>query len=167
VTAASIATHRLRAAYWTRIFILQGHHKALLIATAILGLGLVSLAKASKIAGKIVAYDLMRHNSKTASFMQNQEIVILETGREKEKYAKIIFSSFDTSQIDPKYFDGTLPLEVDILRDHSCDERSPVFVTQPSLERIAGTYLLTDAFKKHPPASIKTLKCYAAIYKKK
>jgi hypothetical protein len=130
-------------------------------------LGLVSLAKSSKIAGKIVAYDLMRHNSKTASFMQNQEIVILETGREKEKYVKVIFSSFDTSQIEPKYFDGTLPLEVNILRDHSCDERSPVFVTQPSLERIAGTYLLTDAFKNHPPPSIKTLKCYAAIYKKK
>ena len=146
---------------------MPGHHKALLIVIAIVAFGLVSLAKASKIAGKIVAYDLMRHNSKTASFMQNQEIVILETSGEKEKYVKVIFSSVDTSQIDPKYFDGTLPLEVDVLRDHSCDERSPVFVTQASLERIAGTYLLTDAFKKRPPASIKTLKCYAAIYKKK
>jgi hypothetical protein len=129
--------------------------------------GLVSLAKASKTAGKIVAYDLMRHNSKTASFMQNQEIVILQTSGEKEKYIKVIFSSFDTSQIEPKYFDGTLPLELDVLRDRSCDERTPVFVTQASLERIGGTYLLTDAFKNHPPASIKTLKCYAAIYKKK
>ena len=118
-------------------------------------------------AGKIVAYDLMRHNSKAATFMQNQEIVVLETSGEKEKYIKVIFSSSDTSQIDPKYFDGTLPLEVEVLRDHSCDQRSPVFVTQTSLEQIAGTYLLTDAFKNHPPASIKTLKCYAAIYKKK
>jgi len=143
------------------------NHKALLIALAILGLGLVALAKASKIAGKIVAYDLMRHNSKTASFMQNQEIVILETSGEKEKYIKLIFSSFDTSQIDAKYFDGTLPLEVDVLRDHSCDQRTPVFVTQASLEQIAGTYLLTDAFKNRPPASIKSLKCYAAIYRKK
>ena len=167
MTVASIATHRLRAAYWTRILDLLGHHKALLTATAILGLGLVSLAKASKMGGKMVAYDLMRHNSKSATFMQNQEIVILETSGEKNKYVKIIFSSFDTSQIDPKYFEGTLPLEVDVLRDHSCDERSPVFVTQASLERIAGTYLLTDAFKNHPPASIKTLKCYAAIYRKK
>jgi hypothetical protein len=143
------------------------HHKALLIAVAILGLELVSLAKASKISGKIVAYDLMRHNSKTASFMQNQEIVILETSGEKEKYVKVIFSSFDTSQIDPKYFDGALPLEVSVLRDRSCDQRTPVLVTQASLEQIAGTYLLTDAFKNRPPASIKSLKCYAAIYRKK
>ena len=99
--------------------------------------------------------------------MQNQEIVVLETSGEKDKYVKVIFSSFDTRQIDPKYFDGTLPLEVGVVRDHSCDERTPVFVPQASLEQIAGTYLLTDAFKNHPPASIKTLKCYAAIYKKK
>jgi hypothetical protein len=146
---------------------LPGHNKALLIAIAILALELISLAKASKVAGKIVAYDLMRHNSKAATFMQNQEIVVLETSGEKDKYIKVIFSSSDTSQIDAKYFDGTLPLEVLVLRDHSCDQRSPVFVTQASLEQIAGTYLLTDAFKNHPPASIKNLKCYAAIYKKK
>jgi hypothetical protein len=118
-------------------------------------------------AGKIVAYDLMRHNSKAATFMPNQEIVVLETSGEKEKYVKVIFSSFDTTQIDAKYFDGRLPFEVEVLRDHSCDEHSPVFVNQASLEQIAGTYLLTDAFKNRPPASIKTLKCYAAIYKKK
>lgn len=146
---------------------MPGHHKALPTAIAILALGLASFAKASKIAGKIVAYDLMRHNSKAATFMQNQEIVVLETSGEKERYIKVIFSSSDTSQIDAKYFDGTLPLEVDVVRDHTCDQRSPVFVTQASLEQIAGTFLLTDAFKNHPPASIKNLKCYAAIYKKK
>jgi len=146
---------------------LPGHHKALLVAVAILALGLASFAKPRKIAGRIVAYDLMRHNSKAATFMQNQEIVVLETSGEKEKYIKVIFSSSDTSQIDAKYFDGTLPLEVVALRDHSCDQRSPVFVTQPSLEQIAGTFLLTDAFKNRPPANLKNLKCYAAIYKKK
>jgi len=146
---------------------LPGHHKALLVAVALLALGLASFAKASRIAGRIVAYDLMRHNSKAATFMQNQEIVVLETSGEKEKYIKVIFSSSDTSQIDAKYFDGTLPLEVVALRDRTCDQRGPVFVTQPSLEQIAGTFLLTDAFKNRPPASIKNLKCYAAIYKKK
>ena len=146
---------------------MPGQHKALLTAIALLALGLVSLAKATKMAGRIVAYDLMRHNSKAATFMQNQEIVVLETSGEKDKYVKVIVSSIDTRQIDPKYFDGTLPLEVDVLRDHACDEHSPVFVTQASLEQIAGTYLLTDAFKNRPPGRIKTLKCYAAIYKKK
>jgi len=128
---------------------------------------LVSLAKASKLTGNIVAYDLVRHASKAASFVQNQEVVILETSGQKQKYVKVVFSSIGTTQIEQKYFDGTLPLEVDVFRDKSCDEKAPTFVSQVSLDQIAGSYLLTDAFKNHPPARIKTLKCYAAIYKKK
>lgn len=99
--------------------------------------------------------------------MQNQEIVVLETSNPKEKYVKIMFSSFGTTQIEQKYFDGTQPLTADVLRDHSCDESAPSFVSQVSLEQIARTYLLTDAFKPQPPGRIKTLKCYVAIYKKK
>jgi len=128
---------------------------------------IVSSARNSKISGKIVAYDLMKHSSKSASDVQNQEVVVLETSGQKPKYAKVMVSSFGTTQIDPKYFDGTQPLEVDVFRDHSCDEKAPTFVTQVSLEQIGGTYLLTDAFKNHPPARIKSLECYVAIYKKK
>ena len=131
-----------------------------------MALTIVSSAKNTKISGKMVAYDLMKHSSKSASATQNQEVVVLETGG-KQKYAKVMFSTFGTTQIDPKYFDGTQPLEADVLRDHSCDEKTPTFVNQVSLEQIGGTYLLTDAFKNHPPARIKTLECYAAIYKKK
>ena len=125
-----------------------------------------SSAKNTKVSGKMVAYDLMKHSSKSASATQNQEVVVLETGG-KQKYAKVMFSTFGTTQIDPKYFDGTQPLEVDVFRDHSCDEKAPTFVTQVSLEQIGGTYLLTDAFKNHPPARITSLECYVAIYKKK
>jgi hypothetical protein len=146
---------------------LQRQQKALLTAVAVGALGLVSLAKTSKLGGKIVGYDVMRHVTKTTSGVQNQEVVVLETDGPKQKYSKIVFSSFGTTQIEQKYFDGTEPLTVDVLRDHSCDEKEPRFVSQVSLDRIAGTYLLTDAFKTQPPAKIKTLECYAAIFKKK
>jgi hypothetical protein len=123
---------------------------------------LLSFAKNSKLTGKIVGYDVMHHSSKSASVVQNQEVVVLETANPKEKYVKVMFSSFGTTQIEPKYFDGAEALTIDVLRDHSCDEK-----TQVTLEQIAGTYLLTDAFKSQPPGRIKTLKCYVAIYKKK
>jgi hypothetical protein len=140
--------------------------KALLTTAAIMALAIASSAKNAKISGKMVAYDLMKHSSKSASAMQNQEAVVLEIGG-KNKYAKVMFSSFGTTQIDPKYFDGTQALDADVFRDHSCDEKAPTFVTNVSLEQIGGTYLLTDAFKNQPPARIKTLECYVAIYKKK
>ena len=115
----------------------------------------------------MVAYDLMKHNMKPASAVQNEEVIVLETPSEKRKYVKVMFSSFGTTQIEQKYFDGSQPLEVEVFRDHSCDEKTPTFVSQVSLEQIAGTYHLTDAFKTQPPARIKMLECYVAIYRKK
>ena len=141
--------------------------KIFLTAVAIVTFTSFSLAKNTKLTGKIVGYDVMHHTSKSASVVQNQEVVILETANPKQKYVKVMFSSFGTTQIDPKYFDGAEPLTTDVFRDHSCDEKVPAFVSQVTLEQIAGTYLLTDAFKSQPPARIKTLKCYVAIYKKK
>jgi hypothetical protein len=141
--------------------------KSLLTTLAMVAFTLLSHAKNSKRTGKIVGYDVMHHTSKSASVVQNQEVVVLETANPKEKYVKVMFSSFGTTQIEPKYFDGKEPLTTDVLRDHSCDERTPAFVSEVTLEQIAGTYLLTDAFKSQPPGRIKTLKCYVAIYKKK
>jgi hypothetical protein len=141
--------------------------KSLLTTLAMVAFTLLSHAKNSKRTGKIVGYDVMHHTSKSASVVQNQEVVVLETANPKEKYVKVMFSSFGTTQIEPKYFDGKEPLTTDVLRDHSCDERTPAFVSEVTLEQIAGTYLLTDAFKSPPPGRIKTLKCYVAIYKKK
>jgi len=141
--------------------------KALLTTAAIMAFAIVSSAKNTKISGKIVAYDVMKHASKSSSILQNQEVIVLEASGQKQKYAKVMFSSPGTTQIDPKYFDGTQPLQADVFRDHSCDEKAPTFVTQVSLEQIGGTYLLTDAFKNQPPARIKTLECYVAIYRTK
>jgi hypothetical protein len=145
--------------------------KILLVAISIIVLGAVSLAKTKKLTGKIVAYDVIHHNAKnTAGTMQNQETVILETDspKRKDKYVKITFSSFGTTQIDQKYFDGTTPLTIDVFRDHSCNESFPTFVSQVSIEQMApGTYLLTDAYKNSSPGRIKNLECYVAIQKKK
>ena len=155
------------AACWTRKPHLLRHKQSLLTLVTFVALTLVAVAKNTKLTGKIVGYDVMHHMSKSASAVQNQEVVVLETTNPKEKYVKVMFSSFGTTQIDQKYFDGTLPLEVDVFRDHSCDEKSPTFVSQVSFEQIARSYFLTDAFKDHPPAKIKTLECYVAIYRKK
>lgn len=146
---------------------MRGHRKTLLTALSIVALGVTSLAKTQKMTGKMVAYDLMKHNAKNTSALQNQEVVVLETPAQKQRYVKVVFSSFGTAQIDEKYFDGSLALEVDVFRDKSCDESTPRFVSQVSLQQMAGTYLLTDAFKSSPPGRIKSLQCYDAIYKKK
>jgi hypothetical protein len=96
----------------------------------------------------------------------NKEVVVLEAAGPKSKYLKIVFVSFGTTQIDEKYFDGTLPLTVKAFRDRSCDERDPKMVIQVSLNQAPGTYLLTDAFKNSPPPKIKNLECYDATEKK-
>jgi hypothetical protein len=146
---------------------LPRQRNTLLTAVVMVTFAVASLAKTSKLTGKIVAYDLMRHASKGASGVQNQEVVVLETSGQKQKYIKVLFSSFSTTQIEQKYFDGTLPLTVDVFRDRSCDESAPTFAPQVSLDKVGQTYLLTDAFKTQPPAKIKILECYVAIYKKK
>lgn len=143
------------------------HRTLFLTALTILAFTLVSLAKTQKLSGKMVAYDLLKHNAKNSSDLQNQEVIVMEVPTLKQKYVKVSFSSFGTTQIEQKYFDGTQPLSVDVLRDKSCDEKLPTFVNQVSLEQMAGTYLLTDAFKTSPPGRIKTLECYVAIQKKK
>src|SRR5579864_5063924 len=127
----------------------------LLTGFAIAALGLSCFAKTPTVTGKMVAYDLLLHAAKVASFAANKEVVILEVPGQKTKYVKVVFVSFGTTQIDPKYFDGTIPLAVQALRDHACDDRSPTIVPQWSSDQAAGTYLLTDAFKSSPPPKIK------------
>jgi len=148
---------------------LPRRNKVVLTALSIVAFALVCPAKTQKLSGKMVAYDLTKHESKTATLQQNEEVVVLETDSQKprNKYVKVVFSSSGTTQIEQKYFEGTLTLEVDVFRDHSCDEKEPRFVPQVSLEQMGGTYLLTDAFKSSPPGKLKTLDCYVAIFKKK
>lgn len=145
------------------------NRKAFLITFAIAALVLAAAAKTSKMTGRIVGYDLMKHTAKSANLQQNEEVVILETqsSKPRDKYVKVVFSSSSTTQIDPKFFDGTQPLTTDVFRDHSCDEKTPRFVREVSLQQMGGTYFLTEPYKTSPPGKIKTLECYVAIERKK
>ena len=143
-------------------------NRALLTVVAIAALGLACFAKSKTptVTGKMVAYDPLLHAGKAATFVANKEAVILEATGLKAKYVKVVFVSYGTTQIEAKYFDGSLPLTVQILRDRTCDESYPKTVPQVGLDQISGTYLLTDAFKNSPPPKIKTLACYDATEKK-
>jgi hypothetical protein len=140
--------------------------KAFLTGVVVAGLVLACFGKTSSLSGKMVAYDLLSHSAKDGSFVANKEVVILETPRQKNKYVKVVFVSYGTTQIDGKYFDGTLPLTVKALRDRACDEKYPKMVGQYSLNQTSGTLLLTDAFKSSPLPRIKNLECYDALEKK-
>ena len=139
---------------------------ALLTVLAIAALGSACFAKTPTLSGKMVAYDPLLHAAKDATFVANKEVVILEAPGLKAKYVKVVFVGYGTTQLDAKYFDGTVPLTVKALRDRTCDERSPKFVPQVTLEQKSGMYLLTDAFKTPPPPKIKILECYEATQKK-
>ena len=137
-----------------------------LLIVAIAALGLICFAKTPTLTGKIVAYDPLLHAAKDASFVANKEVVILETPGQKAGYIKVVFVGFGTTQIEAKYFDGTLPLTVQALRDRTCDDRSAKIAPELTPNQAAGTYLLTDAFKNSPPPKIKILECYDATAKK-
>ncbi len=140
--------------------------KAFLTGVVIAALVLACFAKTPSLTGKMVAYDLLAHAAKVGTFEANKEVVILETPGQKSKYVKVVFVSYGTTQVDGKYFDGTLPLTVKALRDRACDEKYPKMASQYSLNQASGTYVLTDAFKSSPPARIKKLECYDALEKK-
>jgi hypothetical protein len=93
-------------------------------------------------------------------------VIVMEVTAPKQRYVKVVFSSYGTMQIDQKYFDGTQVLDVDVFRDHACDETTPRFISEMTPQQVAGNYLLTEPFKKQSP-SIKKLECYDAIFKKK
>ena len=141
-------------------------NKAFLTGVAIAALGLACFGRTPSLSGKMVAYDPLSHAAKVASFVANKEVVILETPGRKTKYVKVVFVSYGTTQLDGKYFDGTLPVTVKALRDRSCDETNPKMVTQVSLNQSSGTYLLTEAFRNSPPPKIKKLQCYDVTEKK-
>jgi hypothetical protein len=140
--------------------------KALQVAVAIAALQLTCLAKTPTFTGKMVAYDPLLHASKPSTMQPNKEVIVLETSGRKTRFVKLVFVTFGTKQIDEKFFDGTTPMTVQALRNQECDESSPRFVTQVSLNQKSGSYLLTDAFKAAPPPHFKKLECYDATGKK-
>jgi len=139
--------------------------KALLTCLLVAGAA-PGFAKTPVLTGKVVAYDPLQHAAKDATFSANKETLILQSVGPKIKYVKVVFVSFGTTQLDPKYFDGSSQLMVKALRDRSCDESFPKFVLQVGIDQTSGTYVLTDAFKSSPPGRIKSVECYDATHKK-
>ncbi|HLV87723.1 MAG TPA: hypothetical protein VKV39_12140 [Candidatus Sulfotelmatobacter sp.] len=142
------------------------HTKIFLRGTVVAALTLSCFAKTPTMTGKVVAYDPLLHAAKSATFAANKEALILEVPSRKTRYIKLLFVSFGTTQVDRQYFDGSAPLSAKAIRDKTCDERFPRFVTQLGLDQKTGTYLLTDAFKNSPAPKIKNLECYDATQKK-
>ena len=140
--------------------------KTLQVTAAIVALQLTCSARTPKFVGKMVAYDALLHASKPSTMQSNKEVIILETPNHKKKYVKLVFISFGTTQVDDKYFDGSTPMTVQVVRDEECDQRYPRFVTQVSLDQTSGSYLLTEAFKASPPPHLKKIECYDATGKK-
>jgi hypothetical protein len=140
--------------------------KVVLSCLAVMALALTGFAKTPTLTGKMVAYDPLLHAAKVATFVANKEEIILEIPGPKTKLVKVVVVGFGTTQIDQKYFDGTTPFAVQALRDRTCDEKSPKFVTQLGTDQKSGMYLKTQAYKNTPTPNIKTLECYEATGKK-
>jgi hypothetical protein len=140
--------------------------KWLVRSVAIAALSTTCSAKTPTLTGKIVAYDPILHGGKSATYGSNREELILETPEKKNRYIKVVFVGFGTTQVDEKYFNGAESLKVKALRDKTCDDTYPKIVTQVGLDQKTGTFVLTDAYKSSPPARIKTLECYEATEKK-
>jgi hypothetical protein len=140
--------------------------KLLLRSIAVVALGITAFAKTPTLTGKMVAYDPLLHAAKVATFVANKEEVILEIPGPKTKFVKVVVVGFGTTQIDPKYFDGTTPFVVQALRDRTCDEKSPKLVAEMGTDQKSGIYLMTEAYKNTPTPDIKTLECYEATGKK-
>ena len=138
----------------------------LLSSIVVVALGIAGFAKTPTLTGKMVAYDPLLHAAKVATFVANKEEVILEIPGPKIKFVKVVVVGYGTTQIDPKYFDGTIPFAVQALRDRTCDEKSPKFVTQLGTDQKTGIYLKTEAYKNAATPTIKTLECYEATGKK-
>jgi hypothetical protein len=139
---------------------------AWLTGACVVALAIACSAKVPTLTGKMVAYDPLLHAAKDATFSANKEIVILEVTGQKTRYVKVVFVGFGTTQIDPKHFDGTVPLTVQAIRDRACEDAAPRLVPQLGPDQATGTYLLTDAFKNSPPPKMKKLECYDATGKK-
>ncbi len=123
----------------------------LLNSVVILALGFPGFTKTPIVTGKMVAYNPLRHAGKVASYEANKEEVILETPARKKGFVKVVFISYGTTQIDPKYFDGTIPLEVHVLRDHECDEKLPTHRRRDE-SRSKGRNLSADRRLQEQPA---------------
>ena len=135
-------------------------------------------AQSRTLTGHVFAYDPWAHLVKFASFVENQEIVVLrlDKGHGSPEFVKVSFSSFNTKQLSDKYFQGDTVLSIKARRSKKCDERLPAFfaknepIVEPGAVASSGVqhlpvkrkYRLTNAFSSEPRPDLQTLVCYEA-----
>lgn len=135
-----------------------------------------ALAESHQLKGRIVAYIPWPHIVKMASFVQNQEIVIvrLEKNGKVPQFVKVVFTSFGKDQLPGAQLEGQKVVTVKGKRSKSCDEQAPRFFGQdePLMKPESGDgsgpetipfqqkYRLTKAFSSVPPPIVHNLRCY-------
>jgi len=134
--------------------------------------------RTKELTGRVFAYDPMTHILKLASFVENQEIVLLQidSGRHAKRYIKLVVHGFGQTQIPDNYFAGDSVLTVRAARDHSCDQETVDFVTtvvddeHPRAHSDGtkwvplngGKFIVAETFRKQPLPRLSNLECYSA-----
>lgn len=118
--------------------------------------------KSQKMRGVIVAYDPVYHGLKQPSFVKNIEVAVADVGTDdaNERFVKLIFEGFGTKQVTDDVLNGKVPFTVRTIRDTSCDEPHPRWLTEPNSFEGSGPFLLNETHKALPVDSVSGLACY-------
>ena len=120
------------------------------------------LGKTQKMRGTIVAFDPVYHGVKQPSFVKNLEVTIADVGKgdAHNSFVMLIFEGFGTQQLANDVLNGKMSFTVKAVRDTSCDERHPRWVTDPNSFEGSGPFLLNESHKSLSVDSISNLECY-------
>jgi hypothetical protein len=152
-----------------------GKIRATFLLFLLFGLAAPSFGRTKELKGRIFAYDPSTHSFKAASFVENQEIVILRLDAQRKDYVKLVIHGFGQEQIPAKYFAGADVLEVKAVRDLNCDQMSVEFVneladiTHPTnqpdgtmnISMNSGKFMVSDFFRNQTLPEISNLQCYS------
>jgi hypothetical protein len=130
-----------------------------------------------ELTGRVFAYDPMVHILKLASFVENQEIVLLQidSGRHGKRYIKLVVHGFSQTQIPDNYFTGDSILTMRATRDRNCDQKTVDFVTSvvddehpkarpdgtKEVPLNGGKFIISQHFKGQPLPQLSNLECYS------
>ncbi len=94
--------------------------------------------------------------------MKNIEVTVadLGTGDAHKRFVKLIFEGFGIEQVAPDVLNGKVPFTVITVRDTSCDEPHPRWLTEPNSFEGSGPFLLNESHKDLPVDPVSGLECY-------
>jgi hypothetical protein len=120
------------------------------------------LGKSRKMRGVVVACDPVYHGLKQPSFVKNLEVTVADVGTSDvhKHFVKVIFEGFGNEQVATDVLNGQMPFAVRAVRDTSCDEPKPRWLTEPNSFDGSGPFVLNDSHKTLSVDSISGLECY-------